>query len=203
MDNIASAFTFMRSKYGSLTSHQVAAGERVINQLGFETFATLIGYPLITKVNMNISTNGYKLIKLAEGFRDKAYKDSVGIWTIGYGTIKYPDGVAVKQGDTCTLAQAEKYLINDCAWVDNTLDELVTVPVSQNQFDALASLVYNIGATAFSNSTLLKVLNQKDYKSAADQFGKWNKGKVNGKLTVINGLTNRREAEKNLFLKVN
>ncbi|WP_312069487.1 lysozyme, partial [Acinetobacter sp.] len=78
-----------------------------------------------------------------------------------------------------------------------SVNNLVKVPLSQNQFDALVSLTYNIGSTAFKNSTLLKKLNAKDYAGAADQFLRWNKG--GGK--VLKGLVRRREAERALFLK--
>ena len=146
---------------------------------------------------MKTSQSGISLIKGFEGKRLNAYYDGVGVWTIGFGTIKYPNGVRVKKGDTCTEAQAESYLKNDLVKFENAINRLVKVPLNQNQFDALASFTYNLGETNLSSSTLLKKLNAKDYTGAADQFPRWNK--AGGK--VMNGLTRRREAERNLFLK--
>ena len=146
---------------------------------------------------MKTSQSGISLIKGFEGKRLNAYDDGVGVWTIGFGTIKYPNGVRVKKGDTCTEAQAESYLKNDLVKFENAINRLVKVPLNQNQFDALASFTYNLGETNLSNSTLLKKLNAKDYAGTADQFLRWNK--AGGK--VMNGLTRRREAERNLFLK--
>lgn len=146
---------------------------------------------------MNTSQTGINLIKGFEGKRLTAYDDGVGVWTIGYGTIKYPNGVRVKKGDTCTDAQAESYLKNDLVKFESAINRLVKVPLNQNQFDALASFTYNLGETNLSKSTLLKKLNAKDYSGAADQFLVWNR--AGGK--VLNGLVRRREAERNLFLK--
>ena len=146
---------------------------------------------------MNTSQTGINLIKGFEGKRLTAYDDGVGVWTIGYGTIKYPNGVRVKKGDTCTDAQAESYLKNDLVKFESAINRLVEVPLNQNQFDALASFTYNLGETNLSKSTLLKKLNAKDYLGAADQFLVWNR--AGGK--VLTGLVRRREAERNLFLK--
>ena len=140
---------------------------------------------------------GVDLITSFEDTRTKAYDDSVGIWTIGIGTTVYPNGTKVKQGDICTLEQAKSYFKHDLAKFEKTVNESVTVPLSQNQFDALVSLTYNIGSGAFKTSTLLKKLNAKDYSGAADQFLAWKK--ADGK--VLPGLVRRREAERSLFLK--
>ncbi|NUG12423.1 lysozyme [Acinetobacter seifertii] len=146
---------------------------------------------------MKISNSGISLIKSFEGFRLKAYDDGVGVWTIGYGTIKYPNGIRVKAGDSCTVQQAEDYLRNDLAVFENAVNRLVKVKLTQNQFDALVSFTYNLGETNLGKSTLLKKLNAGDYQGAADQFLVWNK--AGGK--VMNGLVRRREAERALFLK--
>ncbi len=119
----------------------------------------------------------------------------MGVWTIGIGTTVYPNGVKVKQGDTCTPEQAKVYFKHDLAKFEKTVNEAVTVPLNQNQFDALVSLTYNIGSGAFKNSTLLKLLNKGDYQGAADQFLAWKK--AGGK--VMKGLVRRREAERALF----
>lgn len=125
---------------------------------------------------MQLSYNGVKQLKLREGFRDKAYKDTVGIWTIGYGSTKVR-GVPVKEGDTITEAEAEEQFLADTAWAQTCVNQSVQVPLTQNQFDALVSLVYNIGAAAFMKSTLLKVLNLMCYDLAADAFMMWTKQK--------------------------
>ena len=146
---------------------------------------------------MKISNNGLNLIKQFEGLRLNAYDDGVGVWTIGYGTIKYPNGVRVKRGDKITQAQADQYIANDVATFERAVNMLVNVPLNQNQFDALVSFTYNLGATNLSASTLLKKLNSKDYKGAAAEFPKWNK--AGGR--VLAGLVKRRKAEMELFLK--
>lgn len=146
--------------------------------------------------NHSLSYNGMCLLEQFEGLRLEAYLDSAGIATIGFGTIKYPNGSKVKLGDKTTKAQAKEYKLHDLKEFENTVNMSVTVPLSQNQYDALVSLSYNIGSGAFKNSTLLKKLNSGDYNGASDQFLVWNK--VNSK--KVQGLVNRREAEQKLFL---
>lgn len=146
---------------------------------------------------MKTSNAGLNLIKGFEGKRLNAYDDGVGVWTIGFGTIKYPNGARVRKGDACTEQQAEDYLRNDLAKFEAAINKLVKVPLTQNQFDALASFTYNLGETNLANSTLLKKLNKSDYQGAAEQFLRWNK--AGGK--VMKGLVRRREAERALFLK--
>ncbi|WP_033134607.1 lysozyme [Acinetobacter sp. MN12] len=148
----------------------------------------------MSKTTSNV---GLDLIASLEDTKLKAYDDGVGVWTIGIGTTVYPNGVKVKKGDSCTLDQAKSYFAHDLKRFEASVNNLVKVPLSQNQFDALVSLVYNIGQTAFSKSTLLKKLNAKDYAGAADQFPQWNRG--GGK--VMKGLVRRRDAERALFLK--
>ena len=126
-----------------------------------------------------------------------AYLCPADVWTIGIGTTVYPNGTKVKKGDKCTQEQAMEYLQHDLRSFEKTVNDSVKAPLTQNQFDALVSLAYNIGSTAFKNSTLLKKLNAKDYLGAADQFLVWNKG--GGK--VLKGLVRRREVERALFLK--
>ncbi len=140
---------------------------------------------------------GIDLISSFEDTKLKAYDDSIGVWTIGIGTTVYPNGVKVKKGDVCTLEQAKSYFANDLKRFEKTVNDSVKVDLTQNQFDALVSLTYNIGSTAFKNSTLLKKLNAKDFTGAADQFLVWNKG--GGK--IMKGLVRRREAERALFTK--
>lgn len=135
-------------------------------------------------------------IKEHEGLRLVAYLDSVGVWTIGYGDT----GPDVVKGLTITKAQAEERLRKRLVEFEGYVNRAVKVKLTQNQFDALVSLVYNIGPTNFNSSTLLRKLNAGDYAGAADQFLVWNKGRVGGKLQVIDGLTNRRKKERQLFV---
>lgn len=146
--------------------------------------------------NMKTSSSGIDMICSFEGKRLVAYDDGVGVWTIGFGTTVYPNGVKVKRGDTCTDAQAKQYMQHDLIKFEKAVNESVSVPLKQNQFDALVSLAYNIGASAFAKSTLVRKLNASDYKGAAEQFERWNKG--NGK--IMRGLSIRREAERKLFM---
>lgn len=146
---------------------------------------------------MKTSNGGVVLIKGFEGKRLVAYDDGVGVWTIGFGTIKYPNGARVKRGDKCTEAQAEQYLRNDLIKFENAVNRLVKVTLTQNQFDALISFTYNLGETNLNSSTLLKKLNSKDYKGAAKEFLRWNR--AGGR--ILNGLVKRRKAEMELFLK--
>lgn len=145
---------------------------------------------------MKTSNSGIDLICSFEGLRLKAYDDGVGVWTIGYGTTVI-NGVTVKKGDTCTADQAKSYMAQDLKKFESAVNTAVKVPLNQNQFDALVSLTYNIGIGAFKDSTLLKKLNAKDYKGAAEQFPRWNRG--GGR--VLNGLIKRRKIEMELFLK--
>lgn len=133
-----------------------------------------------------------ELIKESEGLRLKAYLPTPNdVYTIGYGHTK-----TAEKGMVITLAGAEALLLHDLQWVETAIDTYVQVPLNQNQYDALASFIYNIGGTAFRKSTLLKKLNQKDYNGAANELLRWDKQK--GK--VLRGLTKRRQLEKDLFL---
>lgn len=132
-------------------------------------------------------------IKEHEGLRLQAYLPTPNdVWTIGYGHTS-----TAKRGMVITEEQAEALLRKDIAWVEEAINTKVVVPLNQNQYDALASLIYNIGAGAFGKSTLLRMLNAGDYKGAADQFLRWDKQK--GK--TLRGLTRRRQEERELFLK--
>jgi lysozyme len=196
---VAQAYSWLRAlSGGKLSNAQVIAGDKVIAMHGLPVFADIIGFKLNALVSglSDISEKGFSIIREAESLELIAYLDTGGVWTIGYGTIKYPNGVRVKKGDVCTRGQAEIWLKYDCLWVDACLDKHVKVAVSQNQFDALASFVYNIGESAFIKSTMLTLINNSNFSSAASQFDRWIYD--NGK--EIKGLVNRRAKEKALFL---
>lgn len=187
-------FDFLRKiSGGKLTQKQVDAADNLI-ATAYDDLNDVLG---IATDEMHVSPSGVDLICNFEGLRLKAYDDGVGVWTIGFGTTKYPNGIRVKKGDTCTLDQAKAYMQNDLKSFEQTVNNTVKVPLNQNQFDALVSLAYNIGSTAFKNSTLVKRLNEGNYNAAANQFNVW----VNAGGKRMQGLVNRRAAERTLFLK--
>lgn len=143
------------------------------------------------------SENCYNLIKKYEGFSSKPYKCPAGIPTIGYGSTFYLNGSKVTMKDTPISEEvALSILFSVVEDFSKKVEKLLKVNVNQNQFDALVDFSYNLGIGNFQKSTLLKLINNKDFIGASKQFKKWNKS--NGK--VLNGLTNRRKEEEELFL---
>lgn len=140
---------------------------------------------------MNISQKGINLIKEFEGCQLKAYRDPVGIWTIGFGHT-----AGVYEGQTITQEQAENILRSDLGIYENGVETAVKVVINQNQFDALVSFTYNLGVGALKTSDLLKKVNTNDFNGAANEFGRW----VNAGGQVLQGLVRRREAERQLFI---
>lgn len=144
-----------------------------------------------------INSAALRLIKEFEGFEAEAYKDPVGIVTIGYGTTAAAGvGISPKPGDKITEAQATDYLKRAVdKFAAQILPKITRTPTG-NQFGAMVSLAYNIGPGAFNKSTVLRRFNAGDIQGAADAFLMWNK--AGGK--VLAGLTRRRKAERELFL---
>lgn len=140
---------------------------------------------------IKISLTGINLIKQFEGCRLEAYYCPAGVLTIGYGHTKI-----VSPGLHITQQKANELLALDLALFEAAVAQLVKVPLTQCQVDALISFVYNVGVGAFTSSTLLKKLNAKDYVGAASEFSRWNKASG----APLAGLTKRREAERKLFL---
>ncbi|NJO76842.1 MAG: lysozyme [Leptolyngbyaceae cyanobacterium RM1_406_9] len=132
------------------------------------------------------------MIKRFEGFRTQAYICPAGVPTIGYGST-----LGVRMGDRITQQGAEELLQRDLVRFEQAVSDAVKVPLTSNQYSALVSFAFNVGIGAFQRSTLLKLLNQRNYQGAADQLLLWNKG--GGR--VLQGLVNRRQAERALFLK--
>ena len=185
-------FDYLRKLSGVvLNQAQVIATDKLLS-IDFDAVKNMLGIP----ESMSVSNKGVDLICEFEGKRLVAYDDGVGVWTIGFGTIKYPNGTRVKKGDTCTLEQAKEYMRHDLIEFEHTVNSSVKAPLNQNQFDALVSLAYNIGSSAFKSSTLVKKLNTGDYQGASDQFNVW----VNAGGKRMQGLANRRDKEKLLFL---
>lgn len=141
---------------------------------------------------MRPSPNCEALVRQFEGFRPTAYKGADGIWTCGIGHTK-----DVNITTTCTLAQADAWFVEDSAWAAEAVNDLVKVPLNQNQFDALVSFVFNIGRGAFAISGLLTTLNKGEYATAAAVFDVW----VYVKKRKTAGLVARRAVERSLFEK--
>lgn len=136
------------------------------------------------------------LVKEFEGLRRKAYKDAVGVWTIGYGiTAAAGLGIAPKAGMTITEAEAEAFLLKGLEKFADSIRPKITAPINENEFGAFLSLAYNIGPGAFGKSSALRRFNAGDKAGAADAILLWNK--AGGK--VLAGLNRRREAERVLF----
>lgn len=134
---------------------------------------------------------GIALLKHFEGCELVAYQDVAGIWTIGYGHT----GAGVGPGVKITQEYADQLLAEDLNQTELTVQRQVQVLLNPNQFSALVCFVYNVGDTAFKESTLLKFINAKDFDNAALQFDRW----VYAGGRVVQGLVNRRAAEKALF----
>ncbi|ASL89052.1 lysozyme [Serratia marcescens] len=143
---------------------------------------------------MKTSNNGRNFIKGFEQLRLKAYPDpGTGgkPWTIGWGHTK-----GVMQGDRITQEQAEAFFSEDLAVFELTVNSAIKRTMTQNQFDSMVSLAFNIGGPAFAGSTLVKKFNAGDVQAAADEFPKWR----NSAGKVMPGLVKRRAAEREIFL---
>ena len=151
----------------------------------------------VVEIN-KISQDGVNLIKGFEGFRSNPYTDSVGVWTIGYGTTKYMNGSPVRSSDP-SVSELDASLmlekqINDI--YGKAVNKNTTLMETQEQFDALTSFTYNLGEGNLKSSTLLKKHNNGDFVGASNEFLKW----VYAGGNVIQGLVNRREKEKQVYL---
>jgi lysozyme len=139
---------------------------------------------------MAIAESTLSFITKEEGYRNKAYKDSKGLWTIGVGHLIKSDEPHLLNA-TLTDEQVKDLLKSDLKWCSEAVESSVKVPLTQAQFDALYSLCFNIGETAFRKSTVVRKLNENDIKGAADAILMWNKPAV---------LEKRRRRERELFL---
>lgn len=143
-----------------------------------------------------IGAAGLDLIKKFEGLRLKAYVCPAGVLTIGYGST----GPHVKPGMVITEAEADRLLNEDLDRFEEAVERYAG-RATQNQFDAMVSLAFNIGIANFRKSSVLRAHVVKSFKIAADAFALWNKAKVNGRLTELPGLTRRRAEEARLYRK--
>ena len=149
----------------------------------------------------NVSATGVNLVKKFEGLHKvkedglvHSYRCPAGKWTIGWGVCK-----GVRSGMKITKEEANKLLFEELDAHSKAIYRHVNVPLTQNQFDALTSFIYNLGEGNFKSSTLLKRLNRGLYDEIPEQLMRWNKARVDGKLTPLRGLTRRRSAEAALF----
>ncbi|MGF1545644.1 MAG: glycoside hydrolase family protein [Parvularculaceae bacterium] len=144
---------------------------------------------------MRISPIGVELIKRFEGLELESYQDIAGIWTIGYGHTE-----TAGPNQRITEDEAEALLRQDLVSRERAVSDLTNVSINQNEFDALVSFVYNVGANAYRGSTARRRLNGGNRLGAADALTWWNKSTVNGVLTPGNGRTRLRAAERALLL---
>jgi len=147
---------------------------------------------------MKPSQQCYDLIKSFEGLSLKAYLDPIGIPTIGYGSIRHPNGDRVRMGDKITLQQAGEYLAHEVKEFADMVSMLAP-NINQSQFDALVSFAFNLGSGNLRASTLLKkVRNNPADPTIRQEFLKWNR--AGGQ--VLRGLTRRRKAEADLYFSL-
>ena len=165
-----------------------------LNKLNLKLIIAVIAIILLGTNMAKINKKGLNLIKEFEGLETKAYRDAADVLTIGFGHTK-----GVKEGDTITEQIAEVMLDKELREYEGYVNDMVDVPLNPNQHAALVSFVYNLGPTNFASSTLLKRLNDGKYEDVPAQINRWNKARVNGELTELEGLTRRRQAEADLF----
>lgn len=154
---------------------------------------------------MQISENGLKIIEQFEGLYLKAYQCQAKRWTIGYGTVKYPNGDKVSKGDTCTHEQADRWLrfeaVEKCACLDQTIKR-VGISFNQNEFDAVASFIYNLGEGMLgidrSFGIALRTGNRQKMAESMALYCQYRNSF--GIMRVSKGLLARRKAERALFL---
>lgn len=149
---------------------------------------------------MKINKEGVDLLVQVEGLKTKAYKDTKGIWTIGIGSTYYENGEKVKEGDSLTKEECYHLFELTKSKYEKPINDSIKVPLTQNQFNALFLFCYNIGATGFKNSTVVRLINsgvsRKDIEAA---FMMW-KGKTKNKLGQF-VLESRRQFEINTYFK--
>jgi lysozyme len=145
---------------------------------------------------MDMSLDGLQRLMKREGMKLKAYRDSGGVLTICVGHTSAAGPPRVKPGMTCTKDECLQILRHDVSKFEDCVESAVRVPMEQHEFDALVSLAFNIGCSAFHKSSALRYLNKGDRREAANRMLLWNK--VKGK--TVKGLTTRRQSEREQFL---
>ena len=145
---------------------------------------------------MHCNARGIAIIKHYEGFSSTPYKCPAGYWTYGYGNIRDNTGARVT-ADTAHIdeLQGEALLMVELDKVEAQIKRMTVIPLTENQFSAICSLVWNIGSGRYKASTLRAKLNRGDYRGASAEFPKWRRG--GGK--ILPGLVRRRKSERELF----
>lgn len=155
---------------------------------------------------MTTSQNGIDFIAKEEGCILHVYKDSAGIPTIGIGTIRYPNGMYVTMNDPdITFAEAEDYLRYEVKAKEAAVNSMIEgLNINQNQFDAVVSFAYNCGVGALHGSTLLRLIKENvNDPGITAAFEMWDKARIDGQLTVVEGLLGRRKREASLYFTTN
>lgn len=145
----------------------------------------------------NMNEAGRGLIRRFEGFRATAYRDAVGVWTIGLGHTSMAGAPLVVPGMTISPEEGEAIMARDVGQFATQVAQLVEVPLNDNRFSALVSFAYNVGLGNFRRSSVLKSVNAMDFDSVPRRLALWNR--AGGR--VLPGLTARRAAEGMLFAK--
>lgn len=148
----------------------------------------------LVAASLAISAAGAAAIIGHEGWENEPYRDIAGVWTVCAGHTS-----TVQPGVPMSDEQCRELLIEDSGDAQRAVQRLVKVPVTQEQFDALVSFTFNLGAGSLQSSTLLRKLNAGDCWGAANEFPRWNKARVRGVLRPVQGLTTRRLAEQRAF----
>jgi len=149
-----------------------------------------------------VSKIAVDIIKEFEGFKNYAYIDTDGTPVIGYGLSRI-GGIPVQIGDRISPAQAEAALNAHLREIDRELKKAIKVDLSERQLSALSSISFNVGVDAIAKSTLVRKINAQDYTGAANEFLRWDKADMRGRLVQMPGLSRRRSAERQLFLSQN
>lgn len=147
-----------------------------------------------------VSIAAIETIEKFEGFESHAYIDTDGTPVIGYGLSRIA-GKPVEMGDRISVEEADRALNSQLQVIQQELDKAIEVDLSDRQMGAVISLAYNVGVNDISKSTLVRKINEEDYTGAANEFLRWDKADVRGRLVQLPGLTRRRYAEKQLFLQ--
>lgn len=163
-----------------------------------------INASLVSSVNNNIrvpDNECFAIIEKWEGLKLEAYQDVAGVWTIGYGTIRYEDNSTIKKEDRITKERAKQLLEQEVITKSTKVNAAVSpTQINQHQFDALVSFAYNVGVGGLLTSTLLKLVKaDPNDPGIRDAFMMWDKAHVDGQLVPVEGLRNRRKDEADLY----
>lgn len=186
----------------NLHGNQQVTGYKTIKTNKQVGFTSANFYSILNKEPepIPVSAIALNLVKEFEGFSDIAYIDTDGTPVIGYGLSKI-DGKSVNMGDRISVAKADAALKAELQKIQQQINSTVNKELTENQLSALASLSFNAGFESIKTSTLIRKLNAGNYIGAANEFLRWDKANVRGRLVRLPGLTRRRQAERQLFLQ--